>query len=284
MPRSSFGANKEGAMKSITIVPILLAFLVVASCDDDGNTCTPNCVGRTCGPDGCGGICGTCPAGETCTASGVCEGCTPNCAGRVCGSDGCGGSCGTCPTGEVCTTSGTCEAAGNLPCTGCAGYPCSTTSDCTGGLICVRVNSTYAFCSNCNLATYDCGAAGWCSADVNCGEGGVCMDSTCYHGCASAADCPSGYECLGGTICIPSVLPGLDEECAMSASFWCRPSLTEDRYCFYYGTDPVSDPGENFCTRSCTTDSDCQDVWTLGCCVPTSGGISVCTRRTHCGG
>jgi len=62
-----------------------------------------------CGDNGCGGSCGTCPGGQSCTASGRCEGvCEPQCAGRECGADGCGGLCGECAPGETCDNRGLC--------------------------------------------------------------------------------------------------------------------------------------------------------------------------------
>jgi hypothetical protein len=39
----------------------------------DDSTCVPSCDGRSCGSDGCRGSCGGCPAGESCTAAGVCQ-------------------------------------------------------------------------------------------------------------------------------------------------------------------------------------------------------------------
>jgi len=206
-----------------------------------------------------------------------------SCAGKECGSDGCGGTCPPgCTAPEICNSAGICVAGGNLPCDGCAGDTCATNGDCFGGLICVRLNTTVAFCTNCPPVVGDCGPAGFCTADVNCGEGGVCLDYLCYHGCASASDCPAGYECYGNMACIPDSLPGLDQECAMATTGWCEPSLTESRTCLYYGTDFVTDPGENYCTRVCTDDSDCQDTWPLGCCT-LMGSVSVCERRAHCG-
>ena len=79
-----------------------------------GSDCVPSCEGRCAGDDGCGA---TCPAnrceatGQTCGASGLCEGeCTPlTCAAlsATCGApaDGCGGvlDCGGCGAGEECT-------------------------------------------------------------------------------------------------------------------------------------------------------------------------------------
>ncbi len=43
-----------------------------------GSTCTPQCSGKECGGDGCGGTCGKCDAGETCSASGQCQGAPPS--------------------------------------------------------------------------------------------------------------------------------------------------------------------------------------------------------------
>jgi len=167
---------------------------------------------------------------------------------------------------------------GDLPCDGCSGDPCETNDDCLTGLTCNRINSSTAWCTNCTVL--ECESA--CTADINCGEGGACLGGICYHACASAADCPSGYTCYEGAACIPDDLPGLDEECAESSSFFCQPDPDEERTCVYTGSDPISDPGENWCTRVCATDNDCLDVFTLGCCQP-AGDTMVCFRRDFCG-
>jgi len=89
-----------------------MAGLGLVGCGEE-ETCTPECGNRVCGTDPvCGQSCGSCQAGETCNASGVCEGgCSPDCGARECGLDPvCNTqSCGTCGAGETCNASGVCE-------------------------------------------------------------------------------------------------------------------------------------------------------------------------------
>ncbi len=174
---------------------------------------------------------------------------------------------------------------GNPPCAGCAGAACNVNGDCTGGLSCIRLNGSIAFCSNCHPVTGDCGPAGSCSVDANCGDPAArCFDTMCFHSCSSSNDCPSGYDCWQGSHCIPVGLPDFDSECATTSAGMCQPHDGQDVRCIFNGTDFVSNPGDNYCTRACTTNADCQDTWALGCCSPENGSQPrFCFRRNDCG-
>ncbi len=171
---------------------------------------------------------------------------------------------------------------GNLPCEGCAGDVCGSNDECLDGFLCARLNDEVAWCSNCN-AVFSCEST--CTADVNCGVDGVCHEGLCWHGCASDDDCPDGHECKdddGQRFCAPADLPALDEECVTSAAGWCEAFVEGEGTCVYTGTDFQSDPGENWCTKACTSNTDCTDVWPLGCCsadgVFGEGGGNYCLR------
>jgi hypothetical protein len=188
---------------------------------------------------------------------------------------GVGGSSGS--TAGMGATSGGSGPVGDVPCSGCAGDVCSTNSECLDGFVCNRIDPQTAWCTNCTAL--DCSSH--CTADVNCGEGGRCLDGYCYHACSADADCPPGHTCHGSTFCAPANLPKLDQDCATDAAFFCEPSLNEERTCVYTGADPIRDPGTSWCSRECSTDNDCADLWILGCCRALESG-SFCLRREYC--
>ena len=171
---------------------------------------------------------------------------------------------------------------GNLPCDGCAGDICEQNSDCLGGFLCSRVDGDTAWCTNCNALGTACNS--FCSDDVNCGVDGICHSERCWHACSSVADCPDGHDCFdvnGVMFCAPSDLPQLDEECIMSAAGWCESFVEGNGACIYTGTDPQTDPGENWCSKRCNADADCTDMWPLGCCSDPSvfeSGDQYCLR------
>jgi len=172
---------------------------------------------------------------------------------------------------------------GNLPCDGCAGDPCGENADCLSGFFCARIDANTAWCTNCT-ALGDCNQL--CQADVNCGEAGVCHGERCWHGCSSGDDCPDGYECVnngGSMFCAPSGLPELDDECIDSVAGWCESFVNGNGTCVFIGEDPQS-ASESWCSKTCTQDTDCTDVWPLGCCSDPSvfsNGNQYCLRPDY---
>lgn len=77
---------------------------------------------------------------------------------------------------------------------------CSTTSDCTSGLVCKS-----GMCVGCTSNT-DCSGAGFCqngicitcSSNSDCPTGKICQNGQCFS-CTSNSDCPSGETCSNNT-------------------------------------------------------------------------------------
>jgi hypothetical protein len=88
-------------------LPLALFSALAGACSSETNPAPTAPLESDCS-NTCGGDC-ECPAGLTCTQSGICKcdsSCTPNCDGKSCGDDGCGGTCGKCDSGSVCSFDG----------------------------------------------------------------------------------------------------------------------------------------------------------------------------------
>lgn len=260
------------------IIAALLAGAAI-SCGSDSGTATA-------GAGGTGGTTNSCASDNDCKGDRICVNGSCTSPGTGGGSGTGGGGTGGGATGGVggsgAVSGSGGSSGGNVPCSGCAGDPCQQNTDCVSGFVCARLNSTTAWCTNCN-ALGSCASA--CTADVNCGTDGVCdQNGKCWHGCTTSADCPAGYECgsAGGkSFCAPSNLPALDQECINASAGWCTSYIQGIGVCVYTGSS-VQNPGENWCTKYCTTNTDCTDVWPLGCCKPLQNGFSACFRPSYC--
>ncbi len=262
------------------------------------------------GGGGCDGHCvpgaaGSLPHGADCTAN-------TDCLSLFCDDPGdhhqrclepCRGDAGLCLAGEVC-------AAGPGACGGCVpsaidigerglGEPCEDDGDCRGDMVC----HAYAGVSECASACdggacpegFECRDA-LCIRDRRQGVGGVCVDNAdcggalcavqgdrrwCTATCSSAADCPSGFDCLpadGTNVCAP--VTGLEgEPCTANgdcASGLCAFTSRSSGVC------SVQCDGHD----ACAPGFECQRTGdgTASVCIPavresTGGGCSVGQRR-----
>lgn len=143
-----------------------------------------------------------------------------------------------------------------------------------------------------------------CSADRECGEGGVCFGALgtllrgeCRKTCATDTDCREGYECakltgaeMGGGFQLPST-------CQPRLSTTPLPADTVGKACTAMNSIAVC--GQNgtcpagACTGPCTTDIDCgagakcellPSYGTLGSCVETCAQDTDCHQFTGAGG
>ena len=194
----------------ILISTLAALSLFTVGCDSDGDAdddagitpdggATLSIVGGTCTSDA------QCVAGFTCAdldLGGHCE--------KDCTADADCGPYGVCTT-DTGGVGGTCYRA------------CTATSDCRSDRRCVGGVAPRLFCDppsaaggQC-MADTDCSATFMCAdldlgghcekdctADAECGEGGICtadtggVGGTCYHACTLDTDCRTGRVCVGG--------------------------------------------------------------------------------------
>ncbi len=204
-------------------------------CASDGECASGHCVDpgdgrRRCLPL-CVGDAGHCPVGEACAATPeACGACVD--AGLVVGGRGIGEPCashddchgeGVCEDGactRACTTDTGCPDGFHCAASLCArggrgriGDPCEENDDCGSGF-CASAGDR-SWCSRFCDAAEDCadgfacttaGAAQVCapegalfgescSADANCGEGGICSGGACTRSCGAGASCPLEHAC-----------------------------------------------------------------------------------------
>lgn len=244
----------------------------------DSNECSD---GRICNLSNECQLPGGCALEDNCSAQGqVCDVETGNCrpcAAQVeCGERACiGGVCQSCQTDTQCGPARNCVAGA---CVNAFGASCSSTSDCTEGLICAPDGR----CDACRLPGECPGGAPCvdgrcqtsvgigCSSDSQCNPPAtVCQGSSCVAGCANGS-CGVGSSCdLNTGRCVPTTagsLP-LGEDCAAHNDCntdYCRSIIL--------GGGQV----ETVCTQSCVRVEDCPVgtvCVTLGdgdVCLPTS--------------
>jgi len=130
------------------------------------------------------------------------------------------------------------------------GGTCSSDSDCQSGLMCAPDPGGHCE-KSCNTDP-DCGSGGICTSD----RGGV--GGTCYHACASSADCRPDRRCVGGVAGRKFCDPPSDVGGTCFVDSDCQTSLM----C-------ASDPNGH-CEKSCATDPECG---TGGICTSDRGGV-----------
>lgn len=215
------------------------------SCDD-GIACTNDML--TGSAASCDAQCATtditaCTAGDSCCPTGCTAGtdgdcsCTPRtCAAGECGTvdNGCGGAldCGTCAVGGACDVDADC-AVGVCVTEASSGWP--------GGI-----------CTLGCAADADCGAGAHCAFNDDDGVG------SCVANCGTTADCRTGYTCRNTDEDVPAT-----NECAPSGTgagaIGTPCTSTADCAGGDVAFCAVEDAGwqGGFCTRNCTTDTDC---------------------------
>ena len=244
----------------------------LATSEDTGETCTPDCSGKECGDDGCGGVCDYCaddaePFCDLETYTCVALECVPACPPDWrCGDDGCGGTCGECPTeAPFCSPDHACVEECVPDCDGraCGGDGCGGTcgGQCAGG-------------ESCNEGG-QCVPAGWLCAPSAYGDGNIC-DCACG---AIDPDCGDSPDFAAN--CGPYQTCDARGECAdkRPAEWTCAPERYQDSF---------------YCDCECgAPDPDCEDVQlpVSGCLGDTScnldGTCGVCTPDCdgrECGG
>ncbi|MBI3337054.1 MAG: hypothetical protein HY005_00315 [Candidatus Staskawiczbacteria bacterium] len=168
------------------------------------------------------GMCSSAPDGSAgaCvppTVSLVCDGaCTDGGGGG-----GGGGPCtdsSNCSGGQVCIDS---------TCTTVGGGPCTDSSNCTSGQVCVDGTCTdgggpCTDSSNCSggqvCVNGTCGGGGACTDSSNCTGNQVCVDGACTDGgggpCTISTDCIGDQVCVDGTCSAPVICaPGSAQPC-----------------------------------------------------------------------
>lgn len=263
-------------------------------------------IGFYCGnSSGCAGHCvpgepGTGAYGQECTVDTECASlrCVNPGDGRRRCLDPCRADSGLCLAGEVCAASpgtcGSCVDAEILLAPHGLGEPCEEDTDCRDAMVCHEAGGVRA-CARACESEEDCGEGfecremlcipdrrhgigGVCLESADCGEGGTCAamgdDRWCTTVCASAADCPTAFDCVpaGGTmVCAPSV--GLEgAECVSNADCvtgLCATSASGSFCTSYCDAATRCAPGLE-CIRTGSASSVCAPIAT-----PTSGGCAV---------
>jgi uncharacterized protein (TIGR03382 family) len=198
--------------------------------------CSENCVA--------GSSAVTCPSGSVCVELGTPDRCFKQCrpgsgdcrAGYTCAPLAEGNVCiPNCYTDEDCNTGGgpvgyTCRTCDRVCIenkqTGLSvGSPCTTSEQCGAGQFCFFIGTqTQGVCTQtCNTAACGCPlgstckpvgedrvcmkdcAAGTCAAPLQCNPVG--QTYSCTAACRTSADCPTGFECYGGTCQDPNNRP-----------------------------------------------------------------------------
>ena len=232
---------------------------------DDGNACTNDSLNGS--PDTCSAVCsysvvtqcanddGCCPAG---CDSGSDNDCSDQCGnGVVDAGETCDGDCPTsCDDGNSCTID---SLAGSAE-TCSASCVSSQITSCTGGDMCCPAGCTSQTDADCNCAPttscpalgYDCGSLFNGCADVSCGQCSgteVCINNVCEETFGIGDACQQGGSCAG---CI-------DEEGSGWDGGYCTRNCSSDSECGAGGhCGPINpDAGVGVCFKSCSTNADC---------------------------
>ncbi len=205
-----------------------------------------------------------------------------------------------CSSGEYCNPFGTCQPR----------PPCLGNQDCEAGFICNSSDPSGGKC----IPDGQCGASSHCAFNFYCDT--AAAPPVCVPGCRASGDCQLGYICSGGA-------------CVRAASgtdcFLCPTDPRDASYCDYgevctaggqcqshsqstslcldctasncpAGLTCLIDDavvGGNYCSPSCTADTDCPSGYNLGCsglslvsplsCSdPTAFGPCDCTDGSAC--
>jgi hypothetical protein len=264
----------------------------------DGTTCRANAGSTTTGL--CLGPRETAPSVTTCacsatadcashqTAGGptlICRSgeCAPGCssaadceAGQVCRDGACSPGTPACDATHACQTGFECIGGECRP----SATACQFSSECGAGYVCVNQQCVHA-CDATHPCTGSsaCGPDGFChevfpppsrcvvNADCS-GANNVCIDGTCWQGCAIDADCPTGDYCNGGVCRLddrPNPACGTGRPCAAGSvchNGACRSPCTMDAEC------PRFDVQTNFCI--------------MNVCSTTNEATSNCMAATDC--
>jgi hypothetical protein len=196
----------------------------------------------------------------------------------------------SCPAGTKCTD------------LGCLG-PCKADADCPRGTVCRGKDASgVGFCAaptgkdptilTCTFAK-DCGASGkacidgkcvddkgctagaacLCKYSSDCGDGRICVDSSCTHRCDATTPCPSGEKCGPLGTCVADEKPTCG---SADGGATCK----SGEHCF-----------DGHCTGGCAVDGDCKTATGArdpglrcvgGACAANDAPVTTCTGASEC--
>jgi len=243
-------------------------------CAPDGKTCRTSCASdaECVAPNSCvNNMCGKKPIGASCGAGAECN--STFCSQGKCCSTNCTGACKSC---AVPSSEGMCR---NVPdgqdlhgdCADEGMATCGLDGQCNGMGACRK----YAVATVCGMDSCSAGAervAGRCDAAGTCAAGMlrscspyVCGTTNCKTSCATAADCVSGFSCIG------NVCTQLPNGSVCTSAMQCTSGYCEQGVC---------------CNDACSaTCQSCNQTGKMGTCTPIPAGTAplVATQCTDMG-
>lgn len=245
-----------------------------------GTDCSGDLVCFTGLPDGyCTARCiDGCPDGTLCTSYAGQDLCLKLCVGDADCREGYTCRSGVCQTG--CVTDAECQAGESCQGGGCTargiGAACTTPDECDSGSCAKSLPGGYC--------TQGCASAADCPTGTECVTYGG--QSFCFDACLNNGDCRAGYVCSGG-VCDRACTGDADcaggEVCRDGACVGAGVGQTCE-----LGTDCPSPLGCNksvpggYCTQVCTTGADCPEGSTCGTMKGSRTCLAVCRTDADC--